>query len=206
MSSERSIQMPTGAPRPAPRRAQQVGQPVGPRLQLAVGQRLALPDRGQGLRARVHPRLEELVEQGRRRRTAARGVVPLPQELVALGRGEQASAGERAPPGRRPPRPSRRAKWPHRRAAVGGVEQVGGVLERRRRGRPLLAAAMKAGRNWRVLAGERLGGERRGPAARGAAAARSGARAPPGTAACAPGRAPACSSSTSFSNGRSWWA
>ena len=63
--------------------AQIVRQPVGPRVQLAVGQLLILKDHRHGFRRPPHLRLEQLVNATVRRISPHR-VVPLHQHLMPL--------------------------------------------------------------------------------------------------------------------------
>ena len=68
---------------------------------------------------------------GRRGQSRA-GVVPLDQQPLPLGRGEQVERRRAGCPGRRPPRPAGATSRSASASTVAAVEQVGGVLERSR--------------------------------------------------------------------------
>ena len=158
MSSERSqaeADQHLRARRPA--RAQVVGEPVGARVELAVGER----------RARRRPtatasgvRVACASNSSCRQRVAADSAVArsrsrLDQELPrARPRASSGSADMRASGSAHDARRAARWKCPSSRVDRRGVEQVGAVLERRRR-RPLVGLGQRraSGRTWRCRVG-----------------------------------------------------
>jgi hypothetical protein len=81
--------------RPYAEGAQAVGQAVGAPLQLAVAQAALAEGQGHGLGCACGLLAEELVH-GRARRVVGRPRVPLDEDLLALGRGEERQLRERA--------------------------------------------------------------------------------------------------------------
>ena len=145
-------------------------------------------------------------ERARAGSAPARRVVPLAQELVALGRGEQRQLGERQLRVAGDAGEQRRevAGQPRDRR---GVEQVGAVLQRAARARRGLDRARRVRSNLAVAADEL---ERRQASGRGSSSSRSAVFCKASITWKSGGgrqaRARARSSSTSCSNGRSWWA
>ena len=107
--------------------AKVIRHPVGPLLQLAVGQPLQLEDDGLRVGRDLHPALERAVQRRIRRQVLA-GVVPFDQRLVPLRRGRQGQHRQR-------PLRLARDRFEHRREVPAHalhrhpVEEIGGVLE-----------------------------------------------------------------------------
>ncbi len=117
--------------RPHPRPPQPVGEPVGPRVELAVGEPRLPRHHRLGLRRARRLGLEELVQEETARplRIPARRVVPGGEELPALGLGQQRQVPEGGVRRRQGPLHQRPQMAEHalRRAAV---EEVGVELQR----------------------------------------------------------------------------
>ena len=150
-SGERSRQTPTSVSGPTPSGAQAAGQPVGPRVELARrSARSPSADqrrRRSGRRAPPAPRTARAAQRPAGRRRA--GAVPLDQELLPLGGGEQRQLGDRRGPGRRPrPLPAASAKCPSSRSTV--ARRTGRCCTRRRRRSPPSGSVSdeRRGRTW----------------------------------------------------------
>ena len=195
-------------PGPTPSARRRCASRLARRVELAVGEALALADHRDRVGRARRLRLEAARAARRRAGYAGAGAVPLDQQLLRapprsaaaarasarVGLGDDAL--EQRPRGGRAAASMRRARRTGRwctRATPASPSAASPQRERRGRTSPSRAPAPTA----RSVEP----GQRAAPAA-----ARSAARTSPGTAACGRGRAPARSSSTSCSNGRSWCA
>ena len=127
MASERSRQMPTRVPRPAPCAARRRASRPARAVQLAVGEPLLAADDRHRVRVRAACAANRSADELAAPRHVAAGVVPLREEL-ARARPRRAAAGRRA--GARGPRPRRRAASRSASQAQhgGAVEEVAVAL------------------------------------------------------------------------------
>ena len=151
-SSSRALQAEADpALRAARRAAQPVGQPVGPAVELAVGQGSRprrSPPRRRGLPAPAPRRRPWSVDRARPG-PAPRGRLPIRQELVALGRGEQRQLRGTARSGSADRRGQQALEVREQAVDRRAVEEVGVVLERARGARRRCSGEVeRRGRTW----------------------------------------------------------